>query len=264
MRREHARAILFPLLRLPWLLVVLALIAYGAVPAGGIAPALTGAAVSGIAMFTLGAALAIYTGMRVGAAPVRLGGRAASARRAYLTLAFVATGVLYLAVIFGAINTSAGTLWTCQTWPGCAMTGDSAWLALAHRGLAGGATLLIAALAVQTWRIRHERSLRIAVAWALGLMLIQNLVGLAQVLLAQGGESQPVAVARLMHLGLSATAWGALVVLTTLALRRPFPAVALPRPAHVARPGMTDTVLLEGKPSLLKDYISLTNADARK
>jgi len=147
------------------LLVVLALIAYGAVPAGGIAPALTGAAVSGIAMFTLGAALAIYTGMRVGAAPVRLGGRAASARRAYLTLAFVATGVLYLAVIFGAINTSAGTLWTCQTWPGCEMTGDSAWLALAHRGLAGGATLLIAALAVQTWRIRHERSLRIAVAW---------------------------------------------------------------------------------------------------
>jgi hypothetical protein len=62
--------------------------------------------------------------------------------------------------------------------------------------LAGGATLLIAALAVQTWRIRHERSLRIAVTWALGLMLIQNLVGLAQVLLAQGGESQPVAVAR--------------------------------------------------------------------
>jgi protoheme IX farnesyltransferase len=258
MRREHARVILFPLVRLPWLLIVLALIAYGAVLAGSIVPALTGAAVSGIAMFTLGAALAIYTGMRVGAAPVRLGGRAASARRAYLTLAFAATGVLYLAVIFGAINTSAGTLWTCQTWPGCAMTGDSAWLALAHRGLAGGATLLIAALAVQTWRIRHERSLRIAVAWALGLMLIQNLVGLAQVLLAQGGESQPVAVARLMHLGLSATAWGALVVLTTLALRRPFPAVALPRPAHVARPGMTDTVLLEGKPSLLKDYISLT------
>ena len=153
MRREHARAILFPLVRLPWLLVVLALIAYGAVLAGGIVPALTGAAVSGIAMFTLGAALAIDTGMRIGAAPVRLGGRAASARRAYLTLAFAATGVLYLAVIFGAINTSAGTLWTCQTWPGCAMTGDSAWLALAHSGLAGGATLLIAALAVQTWRI---------------------------------------------------------------------------------------------------------------
>jgi protoheme IX farnesyltransferase len=61
-----------------------------------------------------------------------------------------------------------------------------------------------------------------------------------------------------MHLGLSATAWGALVVLTTLALRRPFPATVPPRPASVARPGLTDTVLLEGKPSLLKDYISLT------
>ncbi|MGQ9827057.1 MAG: heme o synthase [Roseiflexus sp.] len=258
MRREHARAIFFPLLRLPWLTVVLALIAYGAVLVGSIVPALTGAAVSGVAMIALGVALAMYTGMRVGTAPVRLGGRAAMARRTYLTLAFAATGTLYLAVVFGAINTSAGTLWSCQTWPGCAMTGDDAWLALAHRGLAGTATLLTVMLAVQTWRIRHERLLRMIVALALGLMLTQNLVGLAQVLLARGGESQPVDVVRLLHLGLSATAWGMLVVLTTLALRRPFPAALPLRPAGVARPGMTDTMLLEGKPSLLKDYISLT------
>ncbi|MCS6938793.1 MAG: heme o synthase [Roseiflexus sp.] len=261
MRRENARAVALPLFRSSWMFIPLALVAYGAILAGSIVPDVTGAAVSGIATAALGAALALYTGMRASAAPVRLGGRAAAARRSYLTLAFGAVGVLYLAVIAGALNTSAGTLWTCQTWPGCDGSGAGAWLALAHRGLAGVATLLIAALAVQTWRIKHERALRIAVAWALGLMLTQNIVGLVQVILAQAGESLPVSVARLMHLGLSATAWGALVVLATLALRRPFPSVMpakAPSSATVARSGMTDTVLLEGKPSLLKDYISLT------
>ena len=261
MRRENARVLVLPLFRSSWMFIALALIAYGAVLAGSVVPDATGAAVSGIATATLGFALAAYTSMRTSAASVRLGGRAATARRSYLTLAFAAIGVLYLTVVAGALNTSAGTLWTCQTWPGCEMFDAGAWLALAHRGLAGIATILITALAVQTWRIKHERALRIAVAWALGLMLTQNLVGLVQVLLAQAGESLPVFVARLTHLGLSATAWGALVVLATLALRRPFPsmvAATLPSSAAVARPGVTDTVLLEGKPSLLKDYISLT------
>lgn len=261
MRRENARILALPLVRSSWVFIVLALVAYGAVLAGSVASDATGAAVSSIATAALGLALALYTGMRTSAAPVRLGGRAAAARRAYLTLAFAAIGVLYLALVAGALNTSAGTLWACQTWPGCDGAGNGAWLALAHRGLAGVATLLIAALAVQTWRIRHERALRVMAAWALGLMLAQTIVGLVQVLLAQAGDSLPVSVARLTHLGLSATAWGALVVLATLALRRPFPAVAAaksPSSATVAHPGITDTTLLAGRPSLLKDYISLT------
>ncbi len=261
MRRENAQAVALPLFRSSWIFIALALVAYGAILAGGIVPDVTGAAVSGVATAALGAALAVYTGMRAGAAPARLGGRAAAVRRSYLTLAFTAVGVLYLAVVVGALNTSAGTLWTCRTWPGCDASDSGAWLALAHRGLAGAATLLIAALAVQTWRVKHEPALRIAVAWALGLMLLQNIVGMVQALLAQAGESPPVAVARLMHLGLSATAWGALVVLATLALRRPFPSVMPVKSlssATIARPGMTDTVLLEGRTSLLKDYISLT------
>lgn len=257
MRRENARILALPLIRSSWVFILLALVAYGAVLAGSVVSDATGAAVSSVATAALGLALAMYTGMRTSAAPVRLGARAAAARRSYLTLAFTAVGALYLAVVAGALNTSAGTLWTCQTWPGCDASGSGAWLALAHRGLAGGATILIAALAVQTWRVRHERALRLAVSWALGLMLAQNIVGLVQVLLAQAGETLPVSVARLTHLGLSATAWGALVVLATLALRRPFPAVGA-APTTVARPGMTDTALLEGKPSLLKDYISLT------
>lgn len=259
MRRENARVVALPLFRTSWMVIALALVAYGAILAGSIIPTMTGAAVSSMATAVLGGALAMYTSMRTRAAPTRLGGRAAAARRSYLTLAFAAVGMLYLAVVAGALNTSAGTLWTCQTWPGCEASGSGDWPALAHRGLAGVATILIAALAMQTWRIKHERALRVAVACALGLMLMQNIVGLVQVLLAQAGESLPLAVARLTHLGLSATAWGALVVLVTLALRRPFPSVvAAPSPATVARPGLTDTTLLEGKPSLLKDYVSLT------
>ncbi len=261
MRRQNARILALPLVRSSWVFIVLALVAYGAVLAGSAVPDATGAVVSSVATVALGVALAMYIGMRTSAAPTRLGGRAAAARRSYLTLAFTAVGVLYLALVAGALNTSAGTLWTCQTWPGCDMSASDAWLTLAHRGLAGIATILIAALAVQTWRIKHEPALRRAVALALGLMLVQNTVGLVQVLLAQAGESLPVSVARLTHLGLSATAWGTLVVLATLALRRPFPAVVAtksPSSATVARPGVTDTVLLEGRPSLLKDYISLT------
>lgn len=258
MRSEIARMTLS--FRPYWWLLALALIAYVAVMTAGALPDLHGAVISGGATAALGAALAAYTSMRAGVAPGRLGGRAAAARRSYLALAFGAVGVLYLALVAGAFNTSAGVLWACRTWPGCDVAGGAAALGMAHRGLAGVATLLIAALALQTWRIGHERTLRLIASWALGLMLAQNLVGLAQVVLAQAGESLPVSVARLAHLGLSSAAWGALVVLATLALRRPFPA-ALPAKlpaAGVARPGATDTVLLDGKPSLLKDYISLT------
>lgn len=261
MRHENARVLILSYVHSSWVFFALALVAYGAVLIGSAIPDTLGAVVSGGATAALGAALATYTGMRVRAVPVRLGGRAASARRAYLTLALAAVGVLYLAIVAGALNTSAGTLWTCQTWPGCDMSGNGAWLALAHRGLAGVATLLIMALAIQTWRIRHERALRIAVVAALGLMMMQNVAGLIQVLLAQSGESLPVSVARLIHVGLSTTAWGALVILATLALRRPFPSVVAataPSASTGVRPGVTDTVLLESKPSLLKDYISLT------
>jgi len=259
MRSEIARMTLS--FRPYWWLLALALVAYVAVMTAGTLTDLHGAVISGGATAALGAALAAYTSMRWGVAPGRLGGRAASARRNYLALAFGTVGVLYLTLVVGAINTSAGVLWACGTWPGCDVASGAAALGMAHRGMAGVATLLIAALAVQTWRIGHERTLRIIANGALGLMLAQNLVGLVQVVLAQAGESLPVGVARLAHLGLSSAAWGALVVLATLALRRPFPAAipaTSPRTADVARPGATDTVLLDGKPSLLKDYVSLT------
>ncbi|PMP77402.1 MAG: protoheme IX farnesyltransferase, partial [Roseiflexus castenholzii] len=76
MRRENTRVVALPLFRTSWMVIALALVAYGAILAGSIIPTMTGAAVSSMATAVLGGALAMYTSMRTRAAPMRLGGRA--------------------------------------------------------------------------------------------------------------------------------------------------------------------------------------------
>ncbi|MFO7171190.1 MAG: heme o synthase, partial [Chloroflexota bacterium] len=246
------------------------------------APPVAGTALSALAMAGLGGALFLLVTFRIGpVAQQRLGGRAQAARRSYVRLALASAAALYGALVVGAMMTEHGALWSCTSWPLCTPTSGAAWIALLHRGLAGAATLLIAALAFQTWRQRLDGRLRAAVGWSLALMLLQNAIGLAQVLAAESGASLPIDITRLAHLAVGAAAWGVLVVAATLGARLPWPhraegaapnahGAAQPaagEPSHgpqqaqqpgAAARGATDTILLTGRPSLIKDYISLT------
>lgn len=244
---QGERSLFGPKAGLLWLGI--AGITYGLVLLSGLLGVATGVSVRGVALAALGAALVVYTNGRLGpvAAGVRLGGRAQQAQRQYRMLVVGSAVVLYLVVVFGALMTDTGAIWACLTLPLCSNTGSLATLAVGHRILAALATLLIAVLAYQTYRHRSERPLRLAAVGALSLMVLGNAVGIIQVLLAQGGsiaESMPV---RLSHVGISAAAWGGLVVLATMAFRPPV--AALPRQPKAAA---------SERPSLLKDYISLT------
>ncbi|HWQ15101.1 MAG TPA: heme o synthase [Roseiflexaceae bacterium] len=241
---------------------------------------LAGAALSAVAMAALGGALYLHTAARtpIAGAP-RLGGRTQAARRRYERLALASVAALYLALVGGALVTEGGALWACTSWPLCTPRDELAWLALAHRGLAGLATLLVVALGALTWRRRPDPALRRAFAWAVGLLLLQNGIGFVQVLAAQSSDGLPTDMARLAHLAVGMVAWGALVVAATLGVRLPWPIAdsslkiedslltfgaanmrssILNLQAPTSSQGASDTILLSGRPSLLKDYISLT------
>jgi heme o synthase len=229
--------------------------AYGLALMGGATPTLTATLLSAVALAVLGVALFAYVASRIGpVARQRLGGRAQAAQRRYRELLFATVGVVYLTLVGGALVTNVGGLWVCLALPVCAAPNSLATLAIAHRALAAVAGALVLALAVQTWRLRAEAPLRRAAGWALGLMLLQVVVGMAMVLLAraQGGTGGVTAI-RLGHLGAGIAAWSALVVQMALALRLPrIEGKELrtePKKAHSA---------LSTRPSLLKDYVSLT------
>jgi protoheme IX farnesyltransferase len=231
------------------------------------APPLAGAALTAVALAALGAAVALYVAEGVGAvAQPRLGGRAQNARRTHLQLATASVITLFCALVLGALATEGRGLWQCASWPLCAPANSAAWTTLAHRGLAGIATVVILVFALLTWRHHNERTLRLAAGASIALMVLQNGIGLLQVIAAQTGVTFATNAARFTHLIVGALAWGVLVAAATLAVRVPWPAGATHRqpvngqdatPHDTAR-GASDTVLLSGKPSRLKDYISLT------
>src|SRR6185503_15840115 len=94
--------------------------------------------------------------------------------------------------------------------PVCPALNQHAQLALAHRILAALAVALVAALAVQTWRRSSVRAARVAAAWVLGLMVVQVVIGLGQVLLALGGNGAVLLAVRGAHLACGVAAWAAL------------------------------------------------------
>jgi protoheme IX farnesyltransferase len=216
-------------------------------------PGASGALIGSLALLAIGIALAALTITRTPAAE-RLGGRASAARRTTLALAFAATLLLYAALTLGVLATNAGALWECLAWPLCAPGNDIAIIAIAHRIAAGLATILIVAVVWRIWQSGQALQLRSTAAWALGLILAEHAIGALQIALAQAGATLPTDAARLAHLTVGASAWGALVTLTAFLTRLPYVA---PTPAADAR-GATDRALLSGRPSLLKDYISLT------
>ncbi len=214
----------------------------------------SGAALSALAYAVLALAIGVLVARSVLLASVRAGARATATRQR--TLAVLGAGALltYAALIIGALGIEAGGAAACPTWPLCAPQNDAAALALAHRGVAFGGSLLALVAVVLVLRGRAEPLLRRVAWWVLALVLASNAVG-ALVALAGLGGALPVVATRVLHFATGGGAWAALITLAALLWRLPATArVAAASPAA----GASDTVLLSGKPSLLKDYVSLT------
>ena len=231
-------------------LIGLALLAYAAALASLLLPVAPGVALSSGALLALGAAVAWYTLSRISTvATPRLGGRTQAAWMRQRGLALATTGAVYLTLVLGLVTTSTGALWRCMAWPLCPVTDPLTLLAVVHRGAAALSTLLVLALVIQTFRMRSERVLRLAAGWALALLVLQNLLGLVQVVLASQGAHLSTEASRLAHLGLGALVWAALAVLAALVVRLP---PSKPVEAQAEKAARVET------PSLLKDYVSLT------
>ncbi|HEU4325379.1 MAG TPA: heme o synthase [Roseiflexaceae bacterium] len=250
---DTQRTTTFARAALHWLLGAAALIAFSAAVATGAASGLHGAALNSLALALLGGAVALLTAMRLGAAPSqRLGGRAQAQRRRYHGLAYATLGSVYLVLVFGSLVAEADALLACTTLPLCPSPSQLALLTVLHRGAAAVITSAVLLLAVQTWRLFPGAAARRAALAAFGLLTVQNLIGLAQVLLARGDVGVTLEAARFGHLAFGAAAWGAIVVLATVALRLPFPASdaqSEPAAAKAEPPAWR---------ALLNDYVSLT------
>jgi protoheme IX farnesyltransferase len=239
-----------------WILLIVAVVAYLLTLVGSAQISLSGLTISWMALTTLGVVAAGMVVTRLPQAPERrLGGRARVAQQRYQMLAVGAATSVFGAVALGTLTTSAEALWDCLTLPICMSVQETAILSNVHRGMAGLATILVMWLAISTWRTRPEPNLRMATAWMLGLMVAQNVVGMAQVISAAAGAEAPLAAVRLAHLAVGALTWSISAAVAAMALRMPYPDLT---DTHVDLRGMTDRTLLDKKPSLLKDYISLT------
>jgi heme o synthase len=257
MSSEPTRSSLLTL-RTIWIPLILAALAYLGALAGAAQISLAGLSTTWLALTVLGAAAAYLATARVDTPRASaLGGRAQQAQQRYQMLAVGAAASVYTTLALGTLVTSAEVLWDCLTLPICLSVDEAGVLHNLHRGTAGIATILTIWLAITTWRRHTSPALRTMVAWGLGLMLAQNAVGMAQLFAAAAGAEAPLAAVRLAHLAAGALAWAALAAAAALVYRLPLPTSA-GSAARPGAPGLTDRTLLAAKPSLLKDYISLT------
>jgi heme o synthase len=219
---------------------------------------LTNLTISWAALTILGAAAAylVVGRLTLGEAP-RLGARAQAIQRRYRILAIGAAFAVYATLILGNLAASTAALTDCLTLPFCLNQSEAALLNNSHRVGAAAATILTIWLALTTWRSRSHPLLRMVVSWGVGLMLSQNAVGMLQLGAALIGAELPLVGIRLAHLAAGGLAWAALAAVAAMALRLPAPLEVSSEHAPDLR-GLTDRTLLDTKPSLLKDYISLT------
>ena len=230
-------------------IIVLAAVAYITVLAGVGGPLEPGKVLSVSALAVLGAAVGRLTWLRVPHNVQRLGGQTNARWKRERAMALASGGAVYLALVLGVAVTQSGGLWRCTVLPFCAAWESASMAAVLHRGAAAAATLLVVTFAVHAWRTRGEPVFRQAAGWAIGLIVAQNLVGLALVVMARDGYDVPVTYSRLAHLAVGALAWAAIVRLATLIVRIP--------PLYTSLPSKQATVVA-AHPSLLKDYLSLT------
>ncbi len=232
---------------------ILGVLAYGLVLLSIALPVTPGVTLSCVAMAMLGGAVAWLVTTRVGhVAEPRLGARAQTAWRRYRTLALITVAWVYLALVFGTVVTSSGGVWECTTVPLCPSATDLSVLTIAHRGIAALATVLVAVVMYRTFATRTERALKQAAAWSFGLITVQNVIGLVQVVFAQQGSSLPVSISRMTHLAFGALTWSAVVALGTLAVRVP------PAKRDEGATAVRDSSQSRRWADVVKDYVSLT------
>src|SRR6266508_4388682 len=106
--------------------------------------------------------------------------------------------------------------------------------------------------------MRAERIVRRAVLWALALMAVQILIGMAQIILALEGAIAPLSAVRAAHLAIGVGAWAALVVQIALALYLPLSVVRRPSSVAVDNGRRTTDNRQRAVGTILKDYMSLT------
>jgi len=237
--RDHAT-----LLRARWagpLLIVIVLLYLLAIW-GATAVTFSGAAVSSLALLLMGGAIYLLCLPDAAQERSRPGARAATMHRRYRLTLWTGIGMLYLVLVAGTMLTDRAALTECLSLPLCAPHNDLASLAIGHRVLALIATLFLALLLYQTWRMRPEPALRRLALAAGACIMIQNMLGIVQVLL---GPATAVLFTRGLHLALGAATWGVLVALGARSRQPPdqLPSVE-PAPSQSSR--------------MLKDYISLT------
>jgi len=226
--------------------VALAALAYCAVLAGVAGPLEPGKLLSVVALAVLGAAVSRLTWARLPSRAYRLRGQQGARWKRERALALASSGAVYLALVLGVTVKESGGLWRCTALPFCAAWESASAVTVLHRGAAAAATALVVALAVQAWRTRGEAVFRPVAGWAIGLIVVQNLVGLVLVVMARDGHAVPLSSSRLAHLAIGALSWAAVARLATLV-------VCLPPQAPPSK-----HALAAGRPSLLKDYLSLT------
>ena len=136
----------------------------------------------------------------------------------YLTLLLITLPLLFALLTTGAVVVGEGASFACPDWPLCngqllptAETAFPAVLQMIHRLTVVVVGALVVWLALITLRGRQARPL--AARWALaliGLFFAQALVGAIQIWL------HLPTIWRILHLGVAAGVWAALVGLTTL------------------------------------------------
>src|SRR5262245_54419609 len=197
-------------------------IGLGAIAARSSLNALAAVLYLALALALFATLLAAYLGARLGpkAAAPRLGARAQAALRRYRALAFGAAGLSFVVMLLGALTANTNAMWACLELPVCQAVNDLASIQLIHRIATALMIAMLIALTAQTWQLRPERGLRLAAVWALALVLVEALVGMAQLLYAREGVAGPIVFWRAAHLAVGAASWSSLVLLAALALRR--------------------------------------------
>ena len=159
--------------------------------------------------------------------------------------------------MLGATAAVTDALAACGSWPTC----DGRWfvplddplaVALIHRGAALLVGLVLIGTVVIGWRVHTDRRTRTLFVAVLGLYAVQMLVG-AIVASVGRGPLQSV-----VHLGLAAVIFGALVIALAWSLERRFP---IDRPIQAASKRAEDTSepsLPSGLRGHVLAYVSLT------